>query len=359
MPDTPFLFVDVDRLDRNIAAMADWAARHRVALRPHAKTHKCAQIAHRQLGAGAVGLTVATIGEAEALADLGVDDLFIAYPLWASENKARRLRELARRVRLSVGADSVAGVTRLAAGVSEVPVSVLVEVDSGMHRSGITAAQAVDVAIAARDAGLTVAGVFTFPGHGYGPGTARADAAAQEAQSLSTAVAALRAAGFDAPVVSGGSTPTARLADPGVVTELRPGVYPFYDAQQLELGSCTADDIALTAIATVVSRSDRRIVLDSGSKVLGADRPGWTTGFGRLADHLDARIVSLSEHHAVVDFPPSDGSPNGRVPDLGETVRVIPNHVCSAVNLVDELYAGTAPDGELEPWPVVARGANS
>nr|WP_260868405.1 alanine racemase [Gordonia sihwensis] len=354
MPDTPFLHVDPARLDRNLAAMAGWAERHGVRLRPHAKTHKCVRVAQRQLAAGAVGLTVATIGEAEVFADAGFDDLFVAYPLWLSEDKARRLRALAGRVTLTVGADSVEGVRRLAEGLGGAPVGVLVEIDSGMHRSGVPADSVVSVADAARDAGLTVAGVFTFPGHGYGLDTARADAAEQEARSLAVAANALRDNGIDVSVVSGGSTPTARLADPGVVTELRPGVYVFNDAQQLELGSCGIDDIALTAVSTVVSASGSRVVLDAGSKILGADRPGWTTGFGRLADHLDARLVSLSEHHAVAEFPPA-----AVVPEVGDRVRVIPNHVCTAVNLVDELFAGPDPYGELESWPVAARGANS
>ncbi|MBM7366742.1 alanine racemase [Gordonia hydrophobica] len=353
MPDTPYLFVDVDRLERNLQSLARWAAEHDVVLRPHAKTHKCAQIAQRQLAVGAVGLTVATIGEAEAFADAGVTDLFIAYPLWLSGGKAHRLRDLADRVTMSVGVDSIGGARRLAEGLAGAPVQVLAEVDSGMHRSGVDADHVAEIAIAARDAGLDVAGVFTFPGHGYGPGTAR-DAAAQEAAALSAASKALRDHGFDAPVVSGGSTPTVRLADPGVVTELRPGVYAFYDAQQVELGSASVEDVALTAVATVVSVSGERIVLDAGSKILGADRPAWTTGFGRLADHLDARIVSLSEHHAVVDF-----LAGSRTPELGDVVRVIPNHVCSAVNLVDELYAGTTPGDDTEPWPVIARGANA
>lgn len=353
MPDTPYLFVDVDRLERNVQSMASWAADHDVVLRPHAKTHKCAEIAQRQLEAGAVGLTVATIGEAEVFAEAGVVDLFIAYPLWLSGGKSHRLRTLADRVRVSVGIDSADGARRLAAGLTGADVRVLVEVDSGMHRSGVPLDGVADVANAARDAGLEVVGVFTFPGHGYGPGSARNDAAAQEATALSSAADALRNNGFDVTVVSGGSTPTTRLADADVVTELRPGVYAFYDAQQLELGSATVDDIALTAVATVVSRSGARIVLDAGSKILGADRPAWTTGFGRLLDYLDARIVALSEHHAVVDFPAGD-----TVPDLGDEVRVIPNHVCNAVNLVDVLYAGTAPGDDAEPWPVIARGLN-
>ncbi|MGB3303418.1 MAG: alanine racemase [Gordonia sp. (in: high G+C Gram-positive bacteria)] len=358
--DTPYLVVDVERLDRNLNSMAAWASEHGVALRPHAKTHKCAQISTRQLGAGAVGLTVATIGEAEVFANIGVDDLFIAYPLWLSGSKVERLRALCVRATISVGVDSAVGARRLAEALAGVPVTVLVEVDSGMHRTGVSPAEVVAVATAARDGGLDVAGVFTFPGHGYGPGTARSEAASQEAQSLAEAAELLRSHDFEIRVVSGGSTPTIHFADAGVVTELRPGVYPFYDAQQLELESCTIDDVALTAVATVVSKATtpggkgERIVLDAGSKILGADRPTWTTGFGRLADFLAARIVSLSEHHAVVDFPAGNSAP-----ELGDRVRVIPNHVCSAVNLVDALYAQVSGDERLQTWPVIARGANS
>ncbi|MFT3663169.1 MAG: alanine racemase [Gordonia sp. (in: high G+C Gram-positive bacteria)] len=382
--DTPYLLVDDDRLRRNIERLAEWAADHGLRVRPHAKTHKCAQVAARQLDAGATGLTVATIGEAEAFADAGFTDLFIAYPLWPSESKATRLRALADRAALRVGIDSVAGARQLAARLRGAPVDVVVEVDSGMRRTGVVPEEAGAVAAAARDAGLSVIGVFTFPGHGYGPGSARVDAARQELQALAAAAESLRRAGIEPRVVSGGSTPTVAFADGGVLTEVRPGVYPFNDAQQLELGSCDADRIALVAMATVVSverpptdpdspitepgsplpdpssptpepgspipEPRRRVVLDAGSKILGADRPGWASGFGRLLDHPEARIVSLSEHHAVVEFPGSG------IPELGALVRVVPNHVCTAVNLADELIAETAHG--LERWPVIARGAN-
>ena len=157
--------------------------------------------------------------------------------------------------------------------------------------------------------------------------------------------------GIDPRVRSGGSTPTAALSESDVLTELRPGVYAFQDAQQAELGSADLADIALTAVATVVSRGRDRAVLDAGSKVLGADRPAWTTGFGRLPDDPGARVVALSEHHATVTFP-------GAAPAVGERVRVAPNHVCTAVNLADELVVV---DGgvEVDRWPVAARGANT
>jgi len=176
-------------------------------------------------------------------------------------------------------------------------------------------------------------------------------AAADEAAALSKAADALRAVNIEPRVRSGGSTPTAALSESDVLTELRPGVYAFQDAQQAELGSTDLTDIALTAVATVVSRGPDRAVLDAGSKVLSADRPAWTTGFGRLLDHPGARVVALSEHHATVTF-------DGPAPAVGERVRVAPNHVCTAVNLADELVIV---DGgvEVDRWAVAARGANT
>ena len=206
------------------------------------------------------------------------------------------------------------------------------------------------------EAGLDVVGVFTFPGHGYGVGDTRRRAAEQEVAALRTAAESLRAQGIDPRVRSGGSTPTVEfVGDPtyaGVLTEIRPGVYPLNDAQQVEIGTCGFDDVALTAVATVVRSEPGRIVVDAGSKILGADRAAWATGHGRLLDHPDARVVQLSEHHAVVEFPAESTS----APRLGDVIRVVPNHVCTAVNLVDELVAI---DGSDSRWPVIARGHNS
>ena len=357
MRDTPFLVVDEPLLDVNLAGMAAHAARLGVALRPHAKTHKTPEIARRQLAHGAVGLTVATVGEAEVFADAGVDNLFIAYPIWAVGPRADRVRALAQRVRLRVGVDSVESVQMLAAAVRAdrtptAPLAIAVEVDSGHHRSGLAPDRAADVAAAALEAGLLVDGVFTFPGHSYARGAAE-PAASDEAIALVRARDALIVAGIPCPVVSGGSTPSARAANGGVLTELRPGVYLFGDAQQWELGTIEPATIALTAHATVVSRRDGVAVVDAGSKILGADRAAYASGYGRLLDHPDARITALSEHHATVSFPP-----DAVVPLLGTVLRVVPNHVCSAVNLVDELVIER--DGaEVAVWPVAARGRNA
>ncbi len=350
--DTPFLAVDAGVLRRNLSAMADATRQRGLALRPHAKTHKCLEIARLQLEAGAVGLTVATVAEAEVFAAGGCDELFIAYPIWASGARARRLRALAERATLTVGVDSSQAAEVLAGALAGTDARVLVEVDSGHHRSGTVPAAAGDVALAAVRAGLPVAGVFTFPGHSYGPGQAR-PAAAGEAEALSVAAAALARAGLEVAVRSGGSTPSASFADGGSLTEVRPGVYAFNDAQQVELGTCDWADVALTAVATVVSRRASRFILDAGGKVLGADQPAWVTGAGRLPDLPDARIVALSEHHATVELPPGAAAP-----DLGQLVRIAPNHVCAAVNLADELVI--IDDGEVvDRWAVAARGANT
>jgi D-serine deaminase-like pyridoxal phosphate-dependent protein len=347
---TPCLVVDREVLEANLVAMAVHALDHGVALRPHAKTHKCLEIARGQLALGAVGLTVATVGEAEIFADAGFTDLFIAYPVWAA--RGPRLHGLADRVALRVGVDSTEGVELLARALAGTEAEVVVEVDSGHHRTGVAPEFAGQVAAAARRCGLGVAGVFTFPGHSYEPGR-RKQAAEDEARALQEAEAALRKAGVGADVRSGGSTPTAAQLIQGALNEMRPGVYVFNDAQQVELGAADWDAVALTAAATVVSRHGCDLVLDAGSKVLGADRPAWATGGGRLPDHPQARVRALSEHHATVSFPA-----DAPLPELGSLIRIAPNHVCAAVNLADVLVITTA-GAVVDEWQVAARGRNA
>lgn len=358
--DTPDVLIDRDVLERNVERMAAAVRERGLQLRPHAKTHKVPEIAALQLAAGAAGLTVATLGEAEVFAAHGALDLFVAYPLWVGPRQAERLRRLSATARISVGVDSAeaARVMGEQLGDTAGDIAVLVEIDSGHHRSGVHPDAAADVARAADGAGLHVEGVFTFPGHSYAPGMP-VEAAAQEQQALDRAAGQLEAAGFAVLRRSGGSTPSALLTDSAAATEVRPGVYVFGDAQQLELGRCALEDIALTVAATVVSRHEgghevpRRVVLDAGSKVLGSDRPAWATGHGRLMDHPEARITALSEHHATVVWP--EDAP---LPALGERLRVIPNHVCLTMNLVDDV--AVVRDGALlERWTVAARGRNS
>jgi D-serine deaminase-like pyridoxal phosphate-dependent protein len=348
LPTTPYLRVDPVRLRHNIRRAAERAEAAHVAMRPHVKTHKCVEVAKLQLAAGATGITVATLGEAEIFARHGFDDIFIAYPLWLDDVSARRMRDLVRDARVTIGVDSPEGAAAAGRHLGE-GARALVEVDSGHHRSGVHPHDAGNLATTAARAGLDVRGVFTFPGHSYAPGQLD-QAALDEARVLTEAAESLRVAGIGPAVVSGGSTPSLSSADTDVLTELRPGVYVFGDAQQWELGSMSPDDVALTCRSTVVSHSGGRLVLDAGSKALGADRAPWATGYGRLFDHPEARIVMLAEHHAVADL---SGAP---LPPIGSRVDVVPNHVCNAVNLADTLYVEDA--GVLTSWPVVARGQN-
>nr|WP_202879809.1 alanine racemase [Ornithinimicrobium pratense] len=346
---TPSLVVDVDVLRRNIASLHRRLSELGIRVRPHVKTHKSLQVGREQLAAGASGLTVATVGEAEVFATV-CDDLFVAYPLWPDAAQLASLSRLSDAGRIAIGTDSVEAVQHLAATLDR-RVELMIEVDSGHHRSGSRPDDVGRIAELAVRHGLTVRGVFTFPGHSYAPGGGQV-AAQDEADALRAAATSLRAAtGQDGVEVSGGSTPSVGSTHSSVVTEARPGVYVFNDAQQWELGTVDPSEVALTAYARVVSRRAGYAVLDAGSKVLGSDRAPYATGFGRLLDHAAARVVQLSEHHAVIALP--DGA------DLshGEVVRVVPNHVCTAVNLVDQLLPVT--DGrQLSPWPVDARGRN-
>jgi D-serine deaminase-like pyridoxal phosphate-dependent protein len=353
---TPCLVIDVERLDANIARMAASAASRDLLLRPHAKTHKSPEVARRQIAAGARGLTVATVAEAELFADAGFDDLLLAYPIYATAAIGQRLRGLLERAHVRIGVDSVESARALAAQLGHdhrKRLQVLVEVDCGQHRSGVRPDSAGELAVGVAHTGLEVVGVFTFPGHSYAPDAGRQSAADEEAEALNVATTSLRDQGIEPSVISGGSTPSVDLVRAGAMTEMRPGVYVFGDAQQWELETTSPEAIALSCLATVVSHAGGNVILDSGSKALGADRAAWATGYGRLLDYPEARITLLSEHHAVVGWP--DHVPR---PERGSHLRVVPNHVCNAVNLADELFAFSA--GELvERWPVAARGANT
>lgn len=345
-PTTPYLQFDRTVLQRNITTMAQWAAERGVQLRPHVKTHKSIEFAQLQLAAGASGITVATIGEAEVFAAAGFADIFIAYPLWITPERAERLERLEEQTRVVLGVDSVDSLQH-SLGVLTRPFDWRIEIDSGHHRSGILPADIIPIARVLRDVGHRLDGIFTFPGHSYSA-TDRKLSAEQEAEALSSAAILLTNDGFVDLVISGGSTPSMEFADARVVNELRPGVYLLNDAQQWELGSCSPDSIAIWAVGTVVSARDGRIVTDIGSKTLGADRAGYATGYGRLLDYPDARVVMLSEHHSVVEL---NGAP---LPQLGSKIRIAPNHVCNAMNLQEIVF-----DQAFIPVAIDARGRNS
>jgi D-serine deaminase-like pyridoxal phosphate-dependent protein len=351
--DTPALVVDLDRMDAAIARMADAMSERGVALRPHAKTHKSIEVGRRQVGAGAVGLTVGTVGEAEVFADGGLDDLFIAYPMVPAGPKAERLREVARRARLRVGIDSVVGAHAVAdtLGDDRGRVSVLVEIDCGGRRTGVAPSDAGPVAAAATHLGLDVIGVFTHGGHGYHGPDARAAAAEDEVRGLTDAAGSLRAAGVEPSVVSAGSTPTAFDSARGAVTEERPGTYVFGDRQQVALGSIAPDAPAAVIAARVVSvnTAARRFVIDAGAKTLTKDVPAYLAGHASIPE-LGAVVDRVSDYHGVVEV--KDG---GSLPEIGQVVVAVPNHICPVVDLFATFLV--ARDGAIvDTWRVDARG---
>jgi len=351
--DTPALVVDLDRMDAAIARMADAMSERAVALRPHAKTHKSIEVGRRQVGAGAAGLTVGTVGEAEVFVDGGLDDLFIAYPMVPAGPKAERLREVARRARLRVGIDSVVGAHAVAdaLGDDRGRVSVLVEIDCGGRRTGVAPSDAGPVAAAATHLGLDVIGVFTHGGHGYHGPDARAAAAEDEVRGLTEAAGSLRAAGVEPSVVSAGSTPTAFDSARGAVTEERPGTYVFGDRQQVALGSIAPDAPAAVIAARVVSvnTAARRFVIDAGAKTLTKDVPAYLAGHASIPE-LGAVVDRVSDYHGVVEV--KDG---GSLPEIGQVVLAVPNHICPVVDLFATFLV--ARDGAIiDTWRVDARG---
>ncbi len=359
--DTPCLLLDVDRLERNVERMAQLARAAGVKLRPHAKTHKLIEVAERQLAAGAAGLTVAKLGEAELFAgaprpaDNGVPDLLIAFPLWGPA-KWERLCRLAARARVRVAADSF----EVCAGISGVAsrhgltIPVLIEVDTGLARCGVpTVAAARSLAERlSRLPGVELIGVMSFAGHSYHAGPVRrSQIAAADAAQLLEVAAALREQGFPITEVSAGSTPlAANLAELEGVTEYRPGTYVFSDRDQTALGWGTLEDCALTAVATIVSRpAPGRAVIDAGTKTLSSDPASNAAGCGAISGHPDWRLATLYEEHGLIDLPTGDDPP------IGTVVEVIPNHACGALNLHDWV-AVSRDTVVLDWWPVLGRG---
>jgi D-serine deaminase-like pyridoxal phosphate-dependent protein len=353
--DTPRVIVDLARVQANIARLQAEMDARGIALRPHAKTHKSIAIARMQLAAGARGVTVGTIGEAEVFAGAGIDDIFLAYPIWADGPKAARIRVLHEASpAFRVGVDSAGGAARLAAAVAGSAggrrLGVLIEIDPGLRRTGVPSpAAAVEVARAARSSGLAVEGVFSHGGHSYRLGAAQA-AGDDEIRSLAAAADALLADGFEVSVISAGSTPTMLTAAGGRVTEIRAGTYVLGDRQQWLLGAIPAEGCAVVVAATVVSVFDDRVVLDAGAKALTKDRADWITGYGAIVGYPELVIDRVNDYHGVALV--TSGAPR---PALGEVVAIVPNHICPVIDLVDTFVA-VAADGSAEVWPVDARG---
>lgn len=351
--ETPVGYVDLERTRANARAVSEYAAAHGLRWRPHIKTHKSRRIAALQLEAGARGLTVATPREAEVMATL-TDDLLLAYPPVGAEKLGRVVR-IAANVDLKVALDSAAVLWPLAetAAAAGVTVGVIVEMDVGLGRVGVSDAAAVlELAreAAALD-GVAFRGVQFYPGHIRAPREEQGEDLRRVSDRVATVLETLESDGLHPEIVSGGSTPTLwRSHEIEGLTEIRSGSCIFFDREGLALGVVGADGLAYTVLATVVSTAvPGHAVIDAGSKALSKEARGGGDGYGFVLDHPEVLVSGLSEEHGVLDL----GTTSWR-PEVGERVRVVPNHVCVSVNLQDALLAK---DGGLHEWiSLEARG---
>lgn len=356
--DTPALLLDLDKMEQNIADISSFAREAGVAVRPHIKTHKSVEIAKRQIEAGAVGLTVAKVGEAEVMVAGGIKDIFIAYPL-AAKAKLERVRKLMDQAKVTVAVDSVEQADILEECFDpKSPLNVWIKVNSGLNRVGVEPNEEV-VELAKYVRGLSslhLDGIFTHAGHSYAA-SSREEVeriALEEADAVVRSAELCEDAGMEIAHRSIGSTPTFRIAGAvDGITEIRPGNAVFYDMVQVGLGVATKDQCALTVLSNVVSVKNDRIVIDAGSKTLALDQGAHgnasIAGHGYVVEHPEFVIARLSEEHGVI---PVDGVVDVK---LNDRLTIIPNHACVVANLF-ETYLVHRDGKVIDEWKVDARG---
>ncbi|WP_306257701.1 D-TA family PLP-dependent enzyme [Pararhizobium sp. IMCC21322] len=325
--DTPAVLVDLNIAEKNIRDFQRYCDQHNLRLRPHIKTHKLPALAQYQLAQGAIGFTCQKVSEAEAMVAGGaVGDILITYNIMGAE-KVARLRALSERVTLSVVADSQAVIDGLSAGFADAPqpLPVLIECNTGADRCGVsTPEQAADLAAAvAASPRLCFAGLMTYPPVG------RAD---QVAEWLSSAIDLIEGGGLKVGIISSGGSPDMWQAHQmPVATEYRIGTYAYNDRSLVARGTCDISDCALTVLATVVSvPTPNRAIIDAGSKVLTSDLLG-LEGYGHVVGYEDVVVDQLSEEHGrIISTAPIDL-------EVGQQVRIIPNHACVVSNMLDHV----------------------
>jgi len=354
---TPALVIDLDVLERNLDRMASYCREHAIGLRPHTKTHKTLEVARMQLERGAVGLTVAKVGEAEVMAGADSASMLVAYPIFGRE-KLLRFAELARSRSLLISLDDEATALEVsrAAAERDATIGVLVEFDAGLRRCGLEPGpDCVELARKVEKLpGLEYRGLMTYAGNIWGTEEERFAETQRVGQLVGRVLDTFHTERIPVPILSGGSTPSARLSHhlPGL-TEIRPGTYVYNDMNTVYQGACDLADCAGRIVATVVSTAvPGRAMIDAGSKTLSSDLlgSGPKTGYGRIVEAPDAPIIKLNEEHGHVDT-----SQSAHAFRVGEVVTVIPNHICTCVNMHDEVFV-TRNEQVMGSWRVAARG---
>lgn len=355
-PATPALIIDGEVTLRNLNRLADYGVQHELDIRPHTKTHKSRQLADLQIGLGAVGLTAAKVGEAELMSEVA-DDILLGYPA-IDPARTKRLAHLAKHVTLRVAIDSVEGIKLLgaAANRAKATIGILVNLDVGMGRTGVqTPSESLKLAqLIDATAGLRLDGLFCYPGHIQQPPGEQADALDAVSRKLGHTLDLWGSHGLEARIVSGGSTPTAYQSHlVPEYTEIRPGTYIYNDMNGVRGGFCQLEDCTARIVCTVVSTAvPGQVVIDAGTKTLTSDKcgPAPDSGHGYIVEYPEAVINKLTEEHGQVDIRTC-----AKVPQIGERVTVIPNHICPCINLQDSVWWRDE-NGELVELPIDARG---
>jgi D-serine deaminase-like pyridoxal phosphate-dependent protein len=355
--DTPALLLDLDAFEYNLDRLTQSVRGTGMRLRPHAKSHKCPEIALRQIARGAVGVCCQKVSEAEALVAGGVQDVLVANEV-VGATKLARLAQLARRAHVSICVDDAANVAELAlaARTAGVTLDVLVELNVGANRCGVAPGEpALALARAiAQSEGLRFAGLQAYQGAAQHRRTPqeRREAIEQAVAKVRSTVELLRRNGLEVPLVTGAGTGTYMLeATSQVYHELQPGSYVFMDA---DYGRNLGDDgqpvhefrHSLFILATVMSRPvPERAVVDVGLKAHSVD-----SGMPLVVDTPGATYARASDEHGVIEL---SGAADLH---LGQKIRLIPGHCDPTVNLYDWLVCYRS--GHVEAiWPISARGA--
>ena len=363
---TPAALIDLTRMQRNIARMQARAHQLGVTLRPHVKTSKCMEVTAAQIAAGAQGITVSTLKEAEQFHAQGITDILYAVGMVPSKlPQALALRRKGCRLQLLTDsvecARAIADFGRAQGEVFEV----LIEIDTDGHRSGIRPEDAalINVGHALHGAGMALAGVMTHAGASYELHTPEAlqAIAEQERAGCVRAAERLRAAGLPCPVVSVGSTPTALSAQQlAGVTELRAGVYVFFDLVMTNVGVCQPDDIALSVLTTVIGHQREKgwAIVDAGWMAMSRDRGTASQphdyGYGMVCDEegqpIDGyQLSGANQEHGLLS---RTGTPDTAIAErfpIGTRLRILPNHACATAAQFPE-YQVVLPDGRVQTW---------
>jgi D-serine deaminase-like pyridoxal phosphate-dependent protein len=340
---TPGLVVDLDVYEANVAAMARLLDGTGKTVRPHVKTHRTPELARRQLGGPAVGVTCATVGEAEVMVAAGIDDVLVANEI-VDPAKMARLASLGRGAHVAVAVDAPDTLEPLsrAAVQAGVTLGVLIDVDVLLHRCGVASvADALSLASALERApGLELKGIMGYEGRMRLSVDHRSARIGDAYSMLAGVAAALEAAGFAVPVVSAAGTSTLReaIADP-TITEIQAGVYALMEPELLVMDlpfRCAA-----VVRGTVISRHPGRVVLDAGRRVFGLEYgPPVPAGF-------EGRVTAVNDEHTIVDMDP--------VPALGSRLDLVPGQIRTTFNLHDRVWV-TRGGRLVDAWPVAARG---